>query len=187
MIVIITAPSWAGKTTLVDHLLKEKGSKWKKPINFTTRQPRGLKASNVDENGDYVESERDDYVFLTQSQFLAKRSNGDFAETTDYNGNLYGVSKFFDRNENYLVILEPNGRDELQRFCRNEKLPFRKVFIDISRETAIERMTKRWASKEDIKQRIATHSSFEPDATSLIVDGNGSFEDVLEELKIFIN
>ena len=184
MIVILTAPSGAGKTTIAS-LLHKKG--WAKPINFTTRKPRGESAEWVDTLGDFAPSERDDYVFLTESQYLLKKGNGDFAETTYYNGNYYGVSRFFESRSDYIVILEPNGRDELERWCIANGFPYKKVFIEIDKQTMINHLEKRGESPSFIKERLNDLSFFFPDDTSIVVDGNRSIDDVVKDIEAVIN
>ena len=76
---IISAPSGAGKSTLVNALLAEDGD-LRLSISHTTRAPRG---SEVDGR---------EYHFVTRETFLAMRERGEFLESAEVHGNLYGTS-----------------------------------------------------------------------------------------------
>ena len=78
-LIIITAPSGAGKTTLIKKLLKEGG--YVLSVSYTTREPR--------------EGERDgvDYHFITDDEFLKKKDSGFFAEWALVHNHYYGTSQ----------------------------------------------------------------------------------------------
>lgn len=77
---IVTAPSGAGKTSLVRALL-ENDSKVKLSISHTTRAPRP------------GETDGKDYHFVTEPQFLEMLERGDFLESAQVYGNRYGTSQ----------------------------------------------------------------------------------------------
>jgi guanylate kinase len=80
-LVIISAPSGAGKTTIVRHLL-ESGLKLSFSVSATTRQPRGNEVDGVD------------YFFITVPEFKKRIENQEFVEWEEvYKGNLYGTLK----------------------------------------------------------------------------------------------
>lgn len=80
-LVIISAPSGAGKTTIVNHLL-EKGLDLKFSISATTRPPRGN-----EKNGR-------EYWFISSEEFTEKIKNDEFAEWEEvYKGYRYGTLK----------------------------------------------------------------------------------------------
>ena len=78
--VILSSPSGGGKTTIARELLSRRNDVGYS-ISCTTRGPR--------------QGERDgvDYYFLTREQFMARREAGDFAESAEVHGNLYGTLK----------------------------------------------------------------------------------------------
>ncbi len=79
--VIISAPSGAGKTTIVNHLLR-KGLGLEFSISATTRAPRGK-----EENGK-------EYYFISVEDFWEKIRNNEFAEWQEvYSGQFYGTLK----------------------------------------------------------------------------------------------
>jgi guanylate kinase len=80
-LVIISAPSGAGKSTIVRHLL-ESGINLEFSVSATTRAPRG-----EEKNGK-------EYYFLTAGEFRERIRNGDFIEWEEvYNDQLYGTLK----------------------------------------------------------------------------------------------
>ena len=80
-LVIISAPSGAGKTTIVKHLL-ESGLDLAFSVSATTRPPRGK------------EIDGEDYFFLTVAEFKKKIKNNEFVEYEEvYKDLLYGTMK----------------------------------------------------------------------------------------------
>ncbi|MGE9516309.1 MAG: guanylate kinase [Solitalea-like symbiont of Acarus siro] len=80
-IVIISAPSGAGKTTLVKHLLSTFPN-LKFSVSATTRKPRA----------DEVHGK--DYYFLSQEEFLNKVTKNEFIEFEEvYKNTIYGTLK----------------------------------------------------------------------------------------------
>jgi guanylate kinase len=80
-LVIISAPSGAGKTTIVKHLL-DSGLNLSFSVSATTRPLRGN------------EREGEDYFFLTVSAFKIKIENNEFVEWEEvYKDLLYGTLK----------------------------------------------------------------------------------------------
>jgi guanylate kinase len=78
--VILSAPSGGGKTTITNALL-ERRNDLGYSISATTRAPRGN-----EQNGR-------DYHFLGREEFLSRREAGEFAESAEVHGNLYGTLK----------------------------------------------------------------------------------------------
>ncbi len=77
---LVTAPSGAGKSSLVKALL-EKLPGIELSVSTTTREPRP-----GEKNGR-------EYYFCSREEFLRAEINGDFLETADVFGNLYGTNK----------------------------------------------------------------------------------------------
>jgi guanylate kinase len=76
--VILSAPSGGGKTTIARQLL-DRRSDLGYSVSCTTRAPRP--------------GERDgtDYYFLSRDEFVRRRRAGDFAESAEVHGKLYGT------------------------------------------------------------------------------------------------
>ncbi len=78
MVLVICAPSGAGKTTLVKRLLEEFPD-FGFSISHTTRAPREGEVHNKD------------YYFTSVMEFKEKRDMGFFAEWAQVHGNFYGT------------------------------------------------------------------------------------------------
>lgn len=79
LIMIISAPSGAGKTTLCRELLKRFPG-MRESISYTTRQPRA------------GEMHGEDYFFVSREEFLRMVAEEAFAEWAEVHGNLYGTA-----------------------------------------------------------------------------------------------
>lgn len=79
-LIIITAPSGAGKTTLVRGLL-ERDPQVKLSVSYTTRDPRP------------GEQHGTEYKFVDIATFRALRDRGEFLEWAEVHGNYYATSK----------------------------------------------------------------------------------------------
>jgi guanylate kinase len=77
---VISAPSGAGKTSLVSALLNS-NKQIALSISYTTRSPRP------------GETNGKDYHFVSRDRFLQMAQNGDFLESAEVYGNLYGTSQ----------------------------------------------------------------------------------------------
>ena len=79
-LLIFSAPSGAGKTTIVKHLLNKYGDKLAFSISATTRELRG----------DEVDGK--DYYFISKEDFLHKVAKHEFIEFEEvYSGTFYGT------------------------------------------------------------------------------------------------
>ncbi len=75
---ILSAPSGGGKTTIARQLLARR-SDLGYSVSCTTRAPRSGEVNGQD------------YTFLTHEEFLERRRRGDFAESAEVHGHLYGT------------------------------------------------------------------------------------------------
>lgn len=79
-LIIFSAPSGSGKTTVVQHLLKEMSDELAFSVSATTRKKRP------------AETEAKDYYFLTEDDFRQKLAADEFLEYEEvYKGLLYGT------------------------------------------------------------------------------------------------
>ncbi|MBP9799895.1 MAG: guanylate kinase [Sterolibacterium sp.] len=79
---IISAPSGAGKTTLVRELLN-RDPRIHLSVSHTTRQPRPGEVTGRD------------YHFVGIDEFLAMRDRHEFLESAEVHGNFYGTSRLW--------------------------------------------------------------------------------------------
>jgi guanylate kinase len=85
-LIVISAPSGAGKTTLCARLLRD-FPELRLSISSTTRAPRG--------EGERREAHGKEYFFLTREKFEKDIADGRFAEWALVHGNYYGTSRSF--------------------------------------------------------------------------------------------
>ena len=116
-LVVLSAPSGAGKTTLVKALLaRDPGLRFS--ISYTTRPPRP------------GEQDGRDYCFVTRAQFEQMVERGEFLEHAEVFGNFYGTSRAqVDtlRNGGHDVLLEIDWQGARQ--IRANATDSRSVFI----------------------------------------------------------
>jgi len=77
---VITAPSGAGKTSLIEAVMRDDPS-LKISVSYTTRAPRKGEKDGVD------------YHFVDQATFLEMKARGEFLESAEVHGNHYGTGK----------------------------------------------------------------------------------------------
>ncbi|MDH4284022.1 MAG: guanylate kinase [Gallionellaceae bacterium] len=77
---IVSAPSGAGKTSLVNALLS-RNHEIDLSISYTSRSPRPGEVNGKD------------YHFVSRETFLSMAKQGDFLESAEVYGNLYGTSQ----------------------------------------------------------------------------------------------
>ena len=80
LVVVVSAPSGTGKTTLCDNVRAALPSA-SRVVTCTTREPRAGETDGVD------------YYFLGEEEFLAREQGGEFLENAVVHGNHYGVLK----------------------------------------------------------------------------------------------
>lgn len=104
---IISAPSGAGKTSLVQSLLKH-DPHIDLSVSYTTRDPR-----SGEQNGK-------DYHFVSRETFLEMAKRGEFLESAEVYGNLYGTSQNWirqeiDRGRDILLEIDWQGAAQVRR------------------------------------------------------------------------
>jgi guanylate kinase len=103
---VITAPSGAGKTTLVKKMMARHPN-LQFSISYTTRQKRD------------GEQEGKDYFFIDEKAFEAMRANGEFLEHAEVFGNFYAtgreqISKQRDAGHNVLLEIDWQGARQVR-------------------------------------------------------------------------
>lgn len=107
-IIIFSAPSGAGKTTIVRHLLS-KNQNFAFSVSATSRKPRGQEVNGVD------------YFFMSAEEFKTKIINGDFLEWQEvYPDNFYGslkseVDKILESGKNILFDVDVVGGSNIKK------------------------------------------------------------------------
>src|SRR5687768_6951837 len=79
-LIVVSAPSGAGKSSLVEEVLK-RVDRLKYSISYTTRKARGAERDGVE------------YYFVGTEEFLDMRDRGEFLESAEVHGFLYGTQR----------------------------------------------------------------------------------------------
>ncbi len=81
LILILSSPSGAGKTTLTRMLLQKKELDLTLSISLTTRKRRSSEADGIH------------YHFIDQAEFVRRRDGGELLEHAEVHGNFYGTPR----------------------------------------------------------------------------------------------
>ena len=133
VMIILSSPSGAGKTTLVKKLSEKKN--YVISISHTTRQPR----SN--------ENQDEDYFFVNEENFKRLIKNEEFLEYAKVFNNFYGTTRTpvidkLNNGKNVLFDIDWQGADQI----KNKKLDYKLITFFIlppSKEVLFERLSKR--------------------------------------------
>lgn len=146
-LVIISAPSGAGKSTIIRHLL-DKGINLEFSISATTRAPRGREKNGIE------------YYFLSVNDFRERVKNGDFIEWEEvYKDQLYGtlkseIDRIWSHHNHVLFDVDVKGGINLKNIFRHEAIS---IFIMPPSIGELEKRLQRRATDnpEKIKMRVA--------------------------------
>lgn len=106
-LIVLSAPSGAGKTTLC-HKLLEEFDDLILSVSTTTRAPRGKEKHGVE------------YFFVAREAFQKKIDTNRFAEWAEVHGNFYGTTKDFvesahAKGKSLLLDIDVQGAESLRR------------------------------------------------------------------------
>jgi len=139
---IVSAPSGAGKTTLV-RLLMEQDRGIRHSISYTTRIPRP------------GEVHAEHYHFIDIQTFLAMRERGEFIEWAEVHGNFYGTSRTWLLDEmragrDTLLEIDWQGAQQVRALMPHAVTIF---IVPPSTEELERRLRARGQDSEDVIQR----------------------------------
>ena len=142
VMIILSSPSGAGKTTLVNLLSKIKN--FEISISHTTRKPRSDEIPNKD------------YYFINENEFKRLIKNQEFLEYARVFNNFYGSSRTpvinnLNNGKNVLFDIDWQGADQI----KNKKLDYKLITFFIlppSKEVLFERLSKRHANDKLIAE-----------------------------------
>jgi len=145
--IIFSAPSGAGKTTIVQHLL-DKHPELGFSISACTRDKRGR-----------TEVDGVDYYFLTPEEFKSRIDKDEFVEWEEvYEGNFYGtlkeeVQRIWDSGRAVIFDVDVKGGLKLKKYFGDDALA---VFVKVpSLEVLEERLKNRNSeSSSSLSQRL---------------------------------
>jgi len=114
---VVSAPSGAGKTTIVDRLV-EIVPRLRKSRSYTSRPPRGDERDGVE------------YWFVSRERFEAMAAAGEFLEWADVFGNLYGTSlldteRILSEGTDLALVIDVQGA----RQVRGHRVPSVSIFV----------------------------------------------------------
>lgn len=153
LLVVVSAPSGAGKTTLCERLLANQPGMIRS-VSCTTRAPRGQ------------EREGRDYHFLSAGEFNRRVEAGQFLEHATVHGNQYGtlrstVEEGLESGKDVLLVIDVQGAASVRRAVREGGGRLHHAFVDIfvsppSLEVLRNRLLKRGEDGlEVIERRLA--------------------------------
>jgi guanylate kinase len=152
ILMVVSAPSGAGKTTLCDRLIKEFDSV-SYSVSCTTRAPR---VGEVDGKS---------YHFMTQADFDARVADQQFMEHAVVHGNSYGTLKSsimesLQAGRDVLMDIDVQGAEQIRAFARsgedNEWLRDNYVDIFIAPPSIKDLQLRLWGrstDEDDVIQR----------------------------------
>jgi guanylate kinase len=173
----ISAPSGAGKTSLVNALLKQGDSRLCVSVSHTTRAKRPGETHGVN------------YHFVTREEFLTMRAAGIFLESAEVFGNLYGTSALWVQSqlsEGIDVILEIDwqGADQVSQLIDTKSI----FILPPSLETLQQRLDSRGqddqATIDRRMQQARDEISHYGAADYLII--NDGFDTALDDLRAIV-
>lgn len=146
-LIIFSAPSGAGKSTIVNYLLSQ-NLNLQFSISATSRQPRGTEKHGIE------------YYFHTPEEFRQKIQGGEFLEYEEvYKDKFYGtlkaeVQRILDKGGNVIFDVDVVGGCNIKKFYEKRALS---IFIE---PPSIEELRKRLVSRgtdspELIEARVA--------------------------------
>ena len=139
VMIILSSPSGAGKTTLVS--LLSKINNFEVSVSHTTREPRPSEKPNKD------------YYFVNEDEFKRLIKNEEFLEYAKVFNNFYGTTRTpvidkLNKGKNVLFDIDWQGADQI----KNKKLDYKLITFFIlppSREVLFERLSNR-----DMKDKL---------------------------------
>ena len=162
MLILLSGVSGVGKNTVIANLLKRR-----KNLSFmlsgTTRPRRN--------------SEKDaNYIYMSKEEFARREKNGEFFETQEVHGNMYGVLKASllkvseDKERDYIKDIDVYGNKKVRQFLKG-KAKVLSIFLDAPDEILRERLKGRGEEEGRIKVRLSRaeeERSFKSDYDAVI-------------------
>jgi guanylate kinase len=178
LLILISAPSGAGKTSLVNEII-DRDDLLIKSVSHTTRAKRPGEEESID------------YFFTTESEFNQMVSNNDFIEHAEVFGNFYGTSKNYveeNLDSGFDVILEIDWQGARQ--IQSVKREAISIFIAPPTKQELEnRLRKRGKDSEEtisIRMSQATSDMKKAESYNYVVV-NDSFETATNQLLTIIS
>ena len=176
LLFVVTAPSGAGKSSLIDALLKD-DPHLRLSVSYTTREPRPGEVNGRE------------YHFVDEKTFLAMLERGEFLESAEVHGNRYGTSQAvireaLARGQDLVLEIDWQGAQQVRRL-----LPCIGVFILPPSVPELERRMRARGQDTDavIRRRLASAEeeiSHAPEFDYRII--NKDFDEAKRDLQAII-
>ena len=176
LLFVVTAPSGAGKSSLIDALLKD-DPRLQLSVSYTTRAPRPGEVSGRE------------YHFVDDKTFIAMLERGEFLEAAEVHGYRYGTSQAvirdaLGRGEDLVLEIDWQGAQQVRRL-----LPCTGVFILPPSVAELERRMRARGQDSDavIRRRLASSEeeiSHAPEFDYVII--NKDFDIAKQDLQAII-
>ena len=140
-VVIVSAPSGAGKTTITRKLVELHPARFDLSISATTRKPR------------VGETDGRAYHFLSRDEFQRWKQQDRFLETAEYAGEWYGtprseVDRILASGKHALLDIEVVGAEKIRQSWKGEA-PITVFVLPASPQLLIERLQRRKSESFD--------------------------------------
>jgi len=177
LLFVVTAPSGAGKSSLIDALLRDDPA-LKLSISYTTRAPRPGELNGRE------------YHFVDEQTFLGMLERGEFFESALVHGNRYGtaqavIREALARGQDLVLEIDWQGAQQVRRLLPDAVGIF---ILPPSIEDLERRMRARGQDTEAVIRRrmagAAEEMSHSPEFKYVIV--NKDFETAKQELQAII-
>ena len=177
-LIVVAAPSGAGKSSLVKALL-ELDSHLAVSVSHTTRAPRGQ------------EQHGREYWFISQPEFRQMADQGDFFEWAEVHGNLYGTSRSaidarLARGEDVVLEIDWQGALQIKQLFVHAVLIF---ILPPSWDELRQRLNRRGEDPPEVIARRMENARTEVAQAKHFdfVIINGLFETALFDLKTVVH
>ena len=168
IMIVLSSPSGAGKTTLVN--LLSKLDNFDISISHTTRQPRPNETPN------------EDYYFVSEEKFKRLINNEEFLEYAKVFNNFYGTTRTpvidkLNKGTNVLFDIDWQGADQI----KNKKLDYKLITFFIlppSKEVLFERLSNR-----DMKDKLIAEERMKQFSRDVLHWINYDYVVINDELK----
>lgn len=179
-LIVFSAPSGSGKTTIVQHLLKQEDLNLDFSISATSRDPRAN------------EQDGKDYYFMSLETFKKHIKNDDFLEWEEvYRDNFYGtlkseIERIWAKGKHVVFDIDVVGGLDIKKIYPDRTLA---VFVQPPsiEELKIRLKKRKTESEERINMRVAKASiemATAPQFDFIIVNNN--LEEALKEAHLLV-
>ena len=177
-LIVISAPSGAGKDTVVKELIKKNPDEFWVSVSATSRLPREGEQEGVD------------YYYLTKEEFEGKINEGFFIEYTNYAGNYYGTPKKYikeklDKGKDVILIIEIEGASNIKKLIPEALMIF---IMPPSLKELVRRLKKRGTETDEkiIKRFNTAYKEINEVTKYNYVVVNDILEDAVEKVESII-